>query len=174
MATSPNPSGAKSDFNPGQTCLIVGGISGCGCLFSVAMTVFSTGAGIVGFFGDAVKSTGSYQSHQMAETRLAQDTQVKELLGAPVDVGWFSKSTESAENGQSQVCMRVSVTGKSNSGTAYLETKREGDRWQWHQLVLNVNGQAEPVVLEAPDGEALCPDFDEPDEPDSANELPET
>lgn len=154
----------KSKFSPVQTCLVASGVAGCGCLFWAALTVFTTGAGILGFFGDAVKSTGSYQSYQMAETRLMQDAQVRELLGAPIDVGWFSKSQEKAEDGQSQVCMRVSVTGQNNSGTAYLETKREGDRWQWHQLILSVNDQANPVILEAPDGEALCPDFDTSEE----------
>lgn len=138
------------------------------------MTVFTTGAGIWSFFGDAVKSTGSYQSYQMAETRLSQDPKVKELLGAPIDVGWLSKSEEDATDGQSQVCMRVSVTGKANSGMAYLETQKVGASWQWHQLILNVNGQSEPVVLEAADGGPLCPDFDKPAEQDSANELQET
>ncbi len=173
MEPQSNINQPKSQFSPGQTCLVFGGVAGCGCLGSIAMAILSTGAGLLGFFGDAVKSTGSYQSYQMAEVRLTQNPQVKALLGPPVDVGWLKKSNEHSDDQDNYVCMRVSVTGKRNSGSAYLETKREGNSWQWHQLVLNVNGQAEPVILEALDGESFCPDFDEP-EPDSANELQDT
>ena len=159
----------KSKLSPAQACLVVSGVAGCGCLGSI-MIAISTGAGIWNFFSDAVRSTGSYQAYQMAEIRLSNDTQVHKAIGAPIEVSWFSKSHESVKNGRSQVCMRVSVTGDRKSGSAYLETKKVDNSWQWHQLILDVNGEADPLILEAADGPSLCPGFDQPNDSDPSND----
>ncbi|WP_416671654.1 hypothetical protein [Egbenema bharatensis] len=55
----------------------------------------------------------------------------------------------------------------------YAETRFEQGSWQFHQLIVSVNGQPNPIALITPapnQPQPLCPDFDR----DDSREIPAT
>lgn len=155
---------ADRQSNSGQNKLWIIPLGcGCGCLtLVVAVVLFGIG-GIASLFTGMVKSTGSYQTYQMASERIKTDPAVIAALGEPISPGWISRTTSQEDAAGGTTCLRFSVTGSRSSGTAYVETERQAGAWNYYQFNVSVNGQSEPIVLIAPPVNrpaSLCPDFD--------------
>jgi hypothetical protein len=149
---------------------------GCGCLGCLGMVGIAIVFGATGFISvvqGLVKSTGTYQTYQIAAERVKTDPNVIRILGDPVSSGWLSKSQEFIEAGVGRTCLRFAITGSQTSGSVYAETQLEQESWQFHQLRVNINGQPDPIALVTPpqnQPQSLCPDFDR----DDSEEIPAT
>ncbi|WP_416670257.1 cytochrome c oxidase assembly factor Coa1 family protein [Egbenema bharatensis] len=149
------------------------GLSCLGCLGMVGIAIFLGAAGFVSVLQGLIKSTGTYQTYQIAAERVKTDDAVSQTLGDPVSTGWLSKSREFSEGETRRTCIRFSVTGSQTSGSVYAETQFEQGSWQFHQLIVSVNGQPNPIALITPAPNQppfLCPDFDR----DDSREIPAT
>jgi hypothetical protein len=140
---------------------------GCGCicapLIAIALGLFGLGNTARRLY----QSTGTYQVYQLASEEVETDAEVVDVLGSPVEAGWTTQSREAYENGTGIVCMRFNVIGGDRSGSAYAEAQQHGGAWKLYQISLLVNDPTAPVeiVLQPPEGQPLCPNFDDPDAP---------
>jgi hypothetical protein len=149
------------------------GLSCLGCLGIVGIALFLGAASFVSVLQGLIKSTGTYQTYQLAAERVKTDDAVSQILGDPVSTGWLSKGKEFSEGGTGSTCIRFSVTGSKTSGSVYAEAQLDQGSWQFHQLIINVNGQPDPIALITPptnQPQPLCPDFDQ----DDSREIPAT
>jgi Cytochrome oxidase complex assembly protein 1 len=136
---------------------------GCGCLSLVVGTVLLGIGGISSLFIGMVKSTGAYQTYQIASERVKTDPVVIAALGEPISPGWISQAKSEEEGSTGKTCLRFSLNGARASGTAYVEAEKEAGAWIYYQFVVSVNGQTQPLVLVKPPANrppSLCPDFD--------------
>lgn len=155
----------------------MGLISCVGCLgcLTVPLLLFGLGTtGLVTFTWSLVKSSGAYQTYELAAAEVENSPQVADALGKPVEAGWTSKVTSHEDGASGKACLRFHVSGGDRSGSAYAEGTRRAGTWHLHQLVVNPNGRDRPLTLmelPADNPQPLCPDFDveetEPVEPDS-------
>lgn len=136
---------------------------GCGCLtLVVAVVLFGIG-GIASLFTGVVKSSGAYQTYQIASEQVKTDAAVQSALGQPISPGWIDKVISNENETGGHTCLRFSINGSRTSGTAYVEAEKEAGAWNYYQFVVRVNGQSQPIVLVAPPADrppSLCPDFD--------------
>ncbi|MDX2217176.1 MAG: cytochrome c oxidase assembly factor Coa1 family protein [Oculatellaceae cyanobacterium bins.114] len=138
---------------------------GCGCLSLVVGIVLFGIGGITTLFAGLVKSSGPYQTYQIAAERLKTDPVAIAALGEPISPGWISRSTSNETPTTGTTCIRFSVNGSRTSGTAYVEAEKIAGAWNYYQFTLSVNGQPQPLVLVKPPANRpafLCPDFDAP------------
>jgi hypothetical protein len=147
---------------------------GCfGCLGIVGIAIVFGASGFISVVQELVKSTGTYQTYQIAAERVKTDSNVIQILGDPVSSGWLSKSQEFTEAGIGRTCLRFAITGSQTSGSVYVETQLEQGSWQFHQLMVSINGQPDPIALITPpqnQPQSLCPDFERKD----SEEIPAT
>lgn len=176
-STEPNPFPSPESLEPrrNNAWILPVGCAGCGCLL-VPLVLLGIGAtGLISLTGSLIKSTGAYQTYQLAAEQVEASPQVAAALGTPVSAGWTSKVTSHEDGTSGKACLRFSVSGANRSGSAYAEGERRGGSWHLHQLVVQPNGGDRPLTLvELPPNnpQPLCPDFDteelDPVEPDPA------
>ena len=106
-------------------------LTGCGCALVVVIALFL--AGMLGFTTFVMRASGGYRE---AVTRVQGDCEVQELLGAPVEAGWFVwGSTETTgPTGHSDLSFRVS--GPRGKGTVYLIADKRAGQWELELLEL--------------------------------------
>ncbi|MBD2460381.1 hypothetical protein H6G89_04925 [Oscillatoria sp. FACHB-1407] len=141
---------------------------GCGCAGLITAIILVSVFGISSLFQGLLKSSGAYQTYQMASERLKTNPAAIAALGEPVSPGWVSnvKTNETPTDGVT--CLRFGVNGSRTSGTAYVEAEKVRGAWNYYHFTLNVNGQPEPIVLVKPPADrppSLCPDFDTETDP---------
>src|SRR5687768_5497297 len=90
-------------------------LPGCGCGLAVVVAVFV--AGLLAFTTWAMRSSGGYQQ---ALARVQADCEVRELLGTPVEPGWFVSGTTSTTGPTGRSELSFSVKGARGRGTVYL------------------------------------------------------
>jgi hypothetical protein len=128
-------------------CLSVMGCCGCGA-----------GAIVVGVFG-VMKQSDVYQQ-ALAEVR--KDPEVANALGRPIEAGWWLTGNIQTSGSSGHADIAVPVSGPKAGGTMYVRAVKQGSRWKFTRLAVEVDGRREQIdVLH---GEGASEPVDEPDE----------
>jgi len=127
----------------------------------ILVVLGAIGRGIFSFVSDGFKSSGPYQTYEMATERIESDPVLRERLGEPISTGWTDKVRyhETVDGGKT--CLSFSVSGSKDDGIAYVEAFRENDAWEFRELVVSIKGNSALIEVVPPpdDGiETLCPD----------------
>ena len=166
----PNPFPSPEEVAPAaqNNWILPVSLACCGCAI---VSIIALGLGVAGVGGAVwrlMRSTGTHQVYRLASAEVESNSTVSDLLGAPVEAGWVSQATERyGDPPGGRACIRFSVSGADQSGTAYAEgtNNTPEDTWKLHQLTVAINGKTEVVtVVPLPENQqSLCPDFDQPD-----------
>ncbi len=98
-----------------------------GCFASVFMIVFG-----------AIKSTVPYQS---SVARATGDENVQQLLGTPVEAGFFVTGNIEVQNNSGKANLSIPISGPKDSATLNVVAKRENGQWIYSVMqVIGENG----------------------------------
>ena len=109
-------------------------LSGCGCGLALVVAFFL--AGMLAFTTAVMRSSGGYQQ---AVERIKDDCAVHQVLGVPIEVGWFVSGTTSTTGASGRSELSFRVKGPRGSGTAYVIANKRAGRWELELLELEPN-----------------------------------
>jgi hypothetical protein len=114
-----------------------------GLLAILAMAVFLVS--LLVFIEYEIKSSQVYQ-RSVAEARTSSE--VIEIIGQPINVGWFSSGeiTQSS-NGTGQARLTIPLSGSKGNGVLKVEAGRVAGRWRFSILQFISSGRAPTVDL---------------------------
>ena len=92
----------------------------------------------------AMKSSTPYQDAIYA---VQTNTAAIEALGEPIEAGWFMSGSIETNNNSGNASFSIPVSGPKGKGTVYVEAQKFNGNWQYSQLLLEVEGQANPIPL---------------------------
>ena len=90
-------------------------LPGCGCGLAVVAAILV--AGLLAFTTFVMRASGGYQR---ALARVQADCEVRELLGAPVEAGWFVSGSTNTTGPTGHSELSFPVAGPLGKGTVYL------------------------------------------------------
>ena len=106
-------------------------LPGCGCALVISVGVFV--AVMLGFTTLMMRSSGGYQE---ALQRVASDCEARELLGVPIEAGWFVSGSASTSGPTGRSELSIPVHGPHGKGTIYLIANKRAGRWGFEVLEL--------------------------------------
>ena len=104
-------------------------------------------AGIFSVATGAMKSAGFYAE---ALARVANDAEVKERLGTPIEDGFLPQGEVKTEGGGSGTArMSIPLSGPKGRGVADVRATRTGGKWEIEQLLVRIEASGEPIDVAA-------------------------
>ncbi len=110
-------------------------VYGVGVLFVVAPIV----AAVVIF-----SSLGPFET---VKEEARTNPQIAEIVGTPVEVGWFTAGSVSQQNETGDADVNVSVSGPLASGTLRMVSTRQNGVWVVRKLVLTLDGTGQAIAI---------------------------
>jgi len=99
---------------------------------------------LVAFVEYEIRSSQVYQA-SVAEARVSAE--VKEILGQPIDGGWFNSGEISqSSNGTGHASLTIPLSGPKGKGVLKVEAGRQSGRWRFSMLQFST-GNAPGVDL---------------------------
>jgi hypothetical protein len=102
------------------------------------------GFGMLGSVMGIIKSTEPYET---ALERARADARVVEVLGEPIEDGFFVQGNVNVTNQSGQADLAIPVSGPNGSGTIHVDATRTAGRWSYATLELQVEGATERIDL---------------------------
>ena len=106
-------------------------LPGCGCALVVLIGVFV--AGLLGFTVAMMRFSGGYQQ---ALQRVQGDCEARQILGAPIEAGWFVSGSTSSEGPTGRSELSIPVRGPHGKGKGYRIANKRAGRWELEVLEL--------------------------------------
>lgn len=119
-----------------------------GCLAITALVLIGIAA-IVGVVFKAMKSSDVYRE---ALRRAQSHPEVQAALGTPIEAGWWMSGQININNDTGNANITIPISGPQGKGTIHAVATKEGGRWRYSRLEVQVAGgtainllTAEPV-----------------------------
>lgn len=129
------------------------GLLSCGCLGAVILGLGALGGGVA-----ALASGGPMgEAIHTAE----RDPEVQRVLGTPIHAGWNRHVNITTHNGQGHAQLQIPLDGPKADGVLDAEADKEGDKWNFSRLVVEVPGQHDIDLLSSSGGSAPPSEKDE-------------
>jgi hypothetical protein len=123
------------------------GLMSCGCLGAIVLGLGALGGGMAalasGPMDDAIHAA-------------SQDPEVQRALGSPIHAGGLLNRQVSiqTENGQGHARLHIPLEGPKGHGELDAEAAKEGGKWNFSRLVVEVPGQQDIDLLDTSGGSA--------------------
>jgi hypothetical protein len=118
---------------------------GCAIAFAIFLGLASFGALVYGLIDITFQNSWIYQD---ALKRAQSDTEVIELLGAPIKDGWFaSGSIELRGSGEGNAELSIPIHGAQMDGSLSVSAKRHSGVWHYQTLEVITSGGKRKVNL---------------------------
>ncbi|WP_171974637.1 cytochrome c oxidase assembly factor Coa1 family protein [Leptolyngbya sp. 'hensonii'] len=116
-------------------------------LISSILFEVSIGGSILLFIVSFMTSSPPYK---MAVEQVKQNSMVVESLGKPISTGWFVQGNLTTSFDGGSACLVIPVSGSKTKGEIYVDAQQQNGEWNFRELVVEVEGRNEPIVLAAP------------------------
>ena len=146
MSTTPPPFGDPTQFQAERRRAIfkgVGlGLGGCLVLVSLFLLV------VIGFVIMVFCFIRGSDAAEMAMTAVRSTPEAVQLLGEPIEKGYWVTGSINTENGRQYANVRVPVSGPKGSGVVHLVgTCESGQAWVHTTLMLELGDQRLPLRI---------------------------
>lgn len=99
-------------------------------------------------------------AYQQALAKASENQQVRNLIGEPIQPGWFSSGTINVNGSTGNADLSIPISGPRGKGTIRAVAKKNGV-WNFTWLQVTIEGRPQPVDLLA--GQGSPPDNPQPD-----------
>jgi len=113
---------------------------GCGVLLTPALFV----AGVVLFAFGVMKSSGAFTE---AVAAAEQDSRVIEILGEPIEPGWFVSGSINIKDSSGAADLVIPLEGSRSRGKLHVRATMSGGVWTFHELRLEAPGAGRGISL---------------------------
>ena len=114
---------------------------GAGCLVLIAFVVMI----LVIVFG-FMKSSDVYKT---ALDRAQHSTGVIEVLGEPIESGWFVSGSINTSGSTGNASLEIPITGPNGAGTIHVQAQKSQGKWQFSSLVVEIKDKGLTINLNA-------------------------
>jgi len=118
----------------------------CGCLGFVVLGLGAAGAGVA-----AIASAAPMDEAIQAAT---SDPEVQRALGTPIQATWQRQINVTTRNGRGHASMSIPLDGPTADGVLHAEADKDGEKWNFSRLVVEVPGQEDIDLLDTTGGSA--------------------
>lgn len=91
-----------------------------------------------------MKQSGAYQ---LALSHVETHSEAREILGFPLQTGWFVTGKTSTNGPSGKANISFSVSGPKGSGTVYVDAKKVMGKWNLKNIVLLVDADKRRISL---------------------------
>lgn len=105
----------------------------------IALLMFAVFAGM--------RSSDAYTT---AMQRAREHPQVTEALGTPIEPGWYLSGQMNVSGPSGEASLQIPISGPKGKADLYVEAEKASGRWTYSTLLVDVDGQDEPIDLIAP------------------------
>ena len=133
----------KQTGDKGKSALVMT----CGIItviFVCVTLVIGLAVGIIAFTFGSMKSTAVYQD---AVTQAADNPEVINALGEPIETGFFLSGSINVNNDSGDANLAIPLSGSKRDGTLYVEATRISGVWSYHVLEVEVEGSSGRINL---------------------------
>ena len=118
---------------------------GCltGCLTIIVLAVVFAGTIALIVFG-AIKSTDVYKD---ALARAKANPDVIAALGSPIKEGLFVSGNTNVNGASGEANISIPISGPKGKGTIYVVAKKSAGRWEYSELVVEIEKTKERIDL---------------------------
>ncbi len=118
---------------------------GCltGCLTIIVLAVIFAGTIALIVFG-AIKSTDVYKE---ALARAKANPDVIAALGSPIKEGLFVSGNTNVNGASGEANISIPISGPKGKGTIYVVAKKSLGRWEYSELVVEIEKTKERIDL---------------------------
>ncbi|MBN1438100.1 MAG: cytochrome c oxidase assembly factor 1 family protein [Anaerolineales bacterium] len=112
----------------------------------LVLALSCVGCGTAGFFG----VFGLMKSHPAYQEGLAlvqENTRAQELLGEPIEAGWFVSGEVSETGATGTAELSVPVSGPKGSGVVYITARKRAGEWVLIEVVLVMDKTKQRVLI---------------------------
>jgi len=117
-----------------------------GCL-ALLLVVAGCVAILVTIIGRGMKSSGAYTE---SVSRAASDCAIQDLLGRPIEAGWFTSGNISVNGSSGQADLSIPLSGPKGKGTLYVTAHKTAGTWSFEVLQFAPKDGGERMDLLAP------------------------
>jgi hypothetical protein len=114
-----------------------------GCLIPVVVCAGFVALILTVVFG-AIKSSAPYTESLAA---VKQHRQAQELLGEPIEPGFFVTGSINVSGSSGDANISYSVSGLKGSGTVYVVAEKKAGEWDYETMVLDCAGTGDRIDL---------------------------
>jgi hypothetical protein len=114
-----------------------------GCLTIIVLFVAFIASICLIVFG-AMKSTDVYKD---AVARAKANPAVIEALGSPIKEGMFVSGNTNVNGASGESNLSIPISGPKGKGTIYLSAKKSLGRWEYQNLVVEIQSTGERIDL---------------------------
>lgn len=113
------------------------------CLFGAAAF-----AGVIALIVFVVfESMRSSDAYTTAMQRTREHLQVTEALGTPIEPGWYVSGQINVSGASGEASLQIPISGPKGEADLYVEAKKSAGRWTYSTLIVDIDGQDEPIDL---------------------------
>ena len=95
----------------------------------------------------AIQSSDPYQE---SLARAKQHSDVQQLLGTPIEEGWFVLGNIEVNNNSGNADLQIPISGPKGSGTISVVATKIGGKWEYSWMQVESPTLEEPIDLLAP------------------------
>jgi hypothetical protein len=117
-----------------------------GCVGGVVVLLLVLG-GIAAFVYGIFALMRNSDSYQEAVRRAQEHQEVRQVLGEPVEPGWYLTGSVSSGQGTGQAKLRIPLSGPLGRGTLVVESRTEAGQLRFRVLTLEVSATRERLNL---------------------------
>lgn len=99
-----------------------------------------------GFFGIMALMTNN-DAYRQSMVMLRADQRAIAAMGEPIEAGWFVTGNVSTRNSEGTAALSIPVSGPKASGRLISMSTKSAGAWTVNQLVLELEGQSDPIIL---------------------------
>jgi|SRR5947207_15231921 len=114
-----------------------------GCLTIIVLAVIFAGTIALIVFG-AIKSTDVYKE---ALARAKANPDVIAALGSPIKEGLFVSGNTNVNGASGEANISIPISGPKGKGTIYVVAKKSLGRWEYSELVVEIEKTKERIDL---------------------------
>jgi len=120
-------------------------VVGClGLLVVIALVLGVSLGGVLAIVFGAMKSSGAYQ---LALNEVRQSSAVVQVLGQPMQAGWFVSGSVQVRDGSGKANISFNVKGPKGSGRVFARAVKVQGIWQLTYLAVRVARTGQLIVL---------------------------
>lgn len=115
-------------------------------LLCLVCTILFVGAiaGLMFVLFNVMRSSDVYTA---AMQRARDNPQVIEVLGTPIEPRWYLSGEMNTSGASGEASLQIPLSGPKAEADLYVEAKKTAGRWHYSTLIVDVDGQQDPIDL---------------------------
>lgn len=120
---------------------------GCVIVLAIAAPVLLCGGCFTSVFMIAFGAMKSSTPYQETVARAEANAEVKQLLGAPVEPGWYVLGNFEIQNDAGQADLQIPISGPKGSAMISVAATKTAGVWSYSRMLVSSPELAQPIDL---------------------------